>query len=476
MAINDGFYWYKNVLKKQLKLALRIYLSIAIVLSPIFLMNVANAGAAESWTIEKVVYDNLGKNLSYTASRVNALASNDLVYKAKVPVTAAATGSTVASMIRLGLAGAAIYGIIEGVGWIIDNGVVKKYDKQAAEDENIQYQYIWYNENFTYDTCKIGQSYSTSSAAVQHIITCTKAYGSYVSTDFVDLNNVLVNFTRAGNNCCQTVVISKKANSKYDKDYEPPKLVPVSPSELGQQVIDSPQAPNLIPDIYSPNNPAGGAAPEATKKALEDANPKPRVDPKSDTTKKPNKDTDGDGQPDVYDPAEPDFGETTKWPEACSWFPTICEWYTKYKEDSDLVKEHREAEKDIWLKEDVAREEEKTAREEEKEQRKDEKTFWQKVEDWFDWAKDDSDLPEKENPEDIPDLDISADQVNLSGSNTCPQDSVSFSVMGKSVTLDMPYQPVCDALNFFKPAVLLVGAVASVYIVAGVRTKEEDQP
>jgi hypothetical protein len=48
--------------------------------------------------------------------------------------------------------------------------------------------------------------------------------------------------------------------------------------------------------------------------------------------------------------------------------------------------------------------------------------------------------------------------------------------MGKSVTLDMPYQPVCDALNFFKPAVLLVGAVASVYIVAGVRTKEEDQP
>ena len=70
---------------------------------------------------------------------------------------------------------------------------------------------------------------------------------------------------------------------------------------------------------------------------------------------------------------------------------------------------------------------------------------------------------------------MTADKVNLSASSTCPQDSVSFSVMGKSVTLDMPYQPVCDALTFFKPAVLLVGAVASVYIVAGVRTKEEDQ-
>ena len=92
-----------------------------------------------------------------------------------------------------------------------------------------------------------------------------------------------------------------------------------------------------------------------------------------------------------------------------------------------------------------------------------------------DWA---TSEPQQKDPENLEfeDLEIDASEVNLSASSTCPQDSVSFSVMGKSVTLDMPYQPVCDALNFFKPAVLLVGAVASVYIVAGVRTKEEDQP
>lgn len=99
----------------------------------------------------------------------------------------------------------------------------------------------------------------------------------------------------------------------------------------------------------------------------------------------------------------------------------------------------------------------------------------QAITDATDWATSEPQQKEPENLE-FEDLELDASDVNLTATGTCPQDSVSFSVMGKSVTLDMPYQPVCDALNFFKPAVLLVGAVASVYIVAGVRTKEEDQP
>lgn len=405
------------------------------------------ASAAEKWTIQEVVYDNVAKNLTYTASRPNALAINDLVYKAKVPVTPAATGSTVASMIRLGLAGAAIYGIIEGVGWVIDNGVVKKYEKPPAEDENIQYQYLWYNENFTYDTCRIGQSYSTSSAAVQHIITCTKAYGSYVSTDFADLNNVLVKFTRAGNNCCQTVVISKKSNPKYDKDYEPPKLVPVSPSELGEQVIDSPQAPNLIPDIYSPNNPVPrpSPAPDAVQKTLDNAPPTPKQEPTGDTKPKPNTDTDGDGKPDTYDPQKPSVGEEFTLPEFCSWAVTVCEWYTKYKEDSDLVKEHREAEK----------------------------SFWQKVEDWFDWSKDD--LPEYPDSQlDIPDQSPPDINTDISFGGSCPASrSVPVSFAGISTEIEFSFQWFCEIASIAKPVIISISAFASALIVAGVRTEDD---
>ncbi|MEC8056453.1 MAG: virulence factor TspB C-terminal domain-related protein, partial [Pseudomonadota bacterium] len=71
--------------------------------------------------------------------------------------------------------------------------------------------------------------------------------------------------------------------------------------------------------------------------------------------------------------------------------------------------------------------------------------------------------------------EFEADEVNLQGSTTCPQDQVSFSLMGNSYTLNMPYQPVCNALEFFRPAVLTVGAITSAFIVAGIRTKEDEE-
>ena len=77
MAFNDGFYWYKNVLTKQLKLVLRIYLSIAIILSPIYLFNNANAGAAEKWTIQEIVYEPNIKVMDVTAKKVASSCSGE---------------------------------------------------------------------------------------------------------------------------------------------------------------------------------------------------------------------------------------------------------------------------------------------------------------------------------------------------------------------------------------------------------------
>ena len=466
MAINDGFYWYKNVLKKQLKLASRIYLSIAIVLAPIFLMSSATAGAAESWTIEEVKYNNVGKSLSYTASRPNAMAANDYVYKANVGVTAARTGSTVANMIRMGLAGAAIYGIVEGVGWIIDNGVVVKKPSSTNPAGTIKtISSIQYNCIATQLTPCINEYLSYRKLS-------DKQYRISIRLDSPTVKRYQVDVF--SNGADGPTIIQEIFEVKLDTSIDE-KPIPVSDTELGDAINNSPQAPSVLPDIYNPNNPAGGQAPQATDDALNNANPEPRSNPKKDIKPKPNKDTDDDGIPDVYDPSLPSQGFEFELPEFCSWAVTVCDWYIKYKEDVKKAEKHREDEQVVWTKEETHRTNEKEVWEEEKTHRTDEKTFWQKVEEFFDWTKDDSDLPEKEESPDIPDLSIDADEVNLSASNTCPQDSISFSVMGKSVTLDMPYQPVCDALNFFKPAVLLVGAVASVYIVAGVRTKEEDE-
>lgn len=418
------------------------------------------AGAAEQWTIEKVVYDNLGKNLTYTASRVNALAGNDLVYKAKVPVTAAATGSTVAAMVRTGLAGAAIYGILAGVGWIIENGVVKK----KVDPDYDGYEYCHGNNCFKYSSSLMRYLEANPPSALNS--TWTQPVKCRMTSD--------TKFTCSAYNTVQkkeldwsTGTISRKLSTT------PPEYVPVPENEIGNEVNNSSQAPQVLPDIYNPNNPSGGAAPQKTADALENAVPQPRENPKSVTEKKPNKDTDGDGVPDVYDPALPDLGETTEWPEACSWFPVICEWYIKYKQDSDLAKEHREAEKDVWVKEDIARQEEKTAREEEKEQRKDEKSFWQKVEDWFDWTKEEPNNDDADNEvqpinDPLPNIDTSI----FGASGECPPDfSYAFPLpMGGTYTITYSYATVCYWFSKLYYIVVSVAWVIAFRIVTNTNT------
>ncbi|MBD0149454.1 virulence factor TspB C-terminal domain-related protein, partial [Acinetobacter baumannii] len=107
----------------------------------------------------------------------------------------------------------------------------------------------------------------------------------------------------------------------------------------------------------------------------------------------------------------------------CEWAFTVCKWYDDWKKT------------DEWMKED----------------------------------------PEQKDPEKVEfDEDVSAGTVTLTGSDACPKDSVQFTLMGQTYTLELPYQPVCDALTFFKPAVLAVGAITSAFIVAGINVKGED--
>ncbi len=131
MAFNDGFYRYKNVLKKQLKLASRIYLSIAIVLAPIFLMSSANASTlagGSGWRVASTVANGVGVT-------VNGV-KDVMVNGAKKTVTGVAnvtpTASQVGKFMGKNLGTAAVVGavdlLLDGVDWVIDEGgkVTKK--------------------------------------------------------------------------------------------------------------------------------------------------------------------------------------------------------------------------------------------------------------------------------------------------------------------------------------------------------------
>lgn len=415
--------------------------------------NSAYAGAAEKWTIEEVVYNNIGKNLQYTVQKNFGAAANDFKYKATVPVSSSALGSTALSMFRYGLASAALYGLVEGVGWIIDNGIVKKIDEQNSPNPDLNLEYLWLDTTSWASSapnlnCKTFTGSSTS--AVQHFQNCVKLNITENSKPFctvLDINNYKCGYTNHNGAILDHYRITRQKNPNYDPNIKPV-YIPVSPDELGDKIIQSPQAPQIVPDIYSPNNPVPrpSPAPDASESILNKAEPIPKSPPIGDITNKPNKDTDGDGKTDAYDPNLPSQGSEFKLPPFCTIAPTMCEWYAKYKEDSKNNDDHRAKEL----------------------------TFWEKVNEFFDWSKENDSL-ENEEPEQPQEMELPQFQADtFKATAGCPPDIPIHVSIGTGGNATISYEPICQFAEKWSFVAPLIGFLSGAMILIGVGRKGED--
>lgn len=426
-------------------------LSLTICLTP----SLTFASTAEKWVVEKVVYESVAKVVNVTAKRALPTVANNPSYLARVPVTSLATGSTVASMIRMGVAGAVIYGLVQGVGWVIENGVVKK----PVDDGQIHTEYFW-QSNVTWSdgapVCKNPTKFSGGQSAISELTSCALGNG------YKDLSCTMANFDsytcKAINRYgypVEGLKVVRVKNQSYDPNQT---LVPVSDTELGDKINNSPQAPQILPDVYNPNNPAGGSAPNASSDALDNAPPIPGTDPTGGTKPKPNVDTNGDGIPDKYDPEKPSLGDELTLPEFCSWAVTVCEWYVKYKEDSKQAEAQRESEKVVWQTEEV--------------QRQKELSFWEKVQDYMNWSREppekddsDNDVPVK-NPEAFDNSVFSKDRFAVSRQCPIPEQHT-ISLSGVSVNFSFDMTPLCQVLILARPALVACSYLYAAYIVIG---------
>lgn len=415
---------------KQTLVALLVYV---LALTPTFVF-----AAGKNYNVKTITYDPLERVINATI--LDQIAEKTMRRSAKVPVTASATGSTVASMIRMGIAGAAIYGLIEGVGWIIENGVVKK-PKNSEEGQ----------KNYVADNVYGATAESVAEKYCYALYPNSKyrwqgEWGFYGST-----TTQVRSFGCYEGERQRVVTLVYKLNQTTEiKEY-----VPVSETELGDKVNNSPQAPDILPTVYNPNNPAGGKAPQDTSDALDRAVPVPETDPTGSTE------------------VNPETGKGTfKLPAFCEWASVMCAWYQKYQEDSKKTDQHREQEKDVWSQEKTARDEEKTARQQEEAQREKERNFWQKVEDWFKkW----DDTPEQNDDTEV-DVDQPENQnidttINFGGA--CPQPiSVPYSFAGATGTIEFSYEPLCQIASFIKPVVITVASFSAALIIGGIRTED----
>ena len=106
------------------------------------------------------------------------------------------------------------------------------------------------------------------------------------------------------------------------------------------------------------------------------------------------------------------------------------------------------------------------------EHKAEEKSLWEKITEWFDWSKEepDSDNPDNEvdveEPEEFDTSIFSKDRFNVSKS--CPvAETHTISLSGISVDFSFDLTPICTVLEFARPALVACSYLYAAYIVIG---------
>jgi len=443
MANNDGIHRIKDVLKKQIGFAFRIYLSIAIILSPLYLMSAANAAGLGGWSLGGGVSQ--GASVIYNGSKEVILNGAKKLATGTAKITPSA--ADVAKLLGKGVGGVALSVAVEqllgAVDWVLDpanNQIV--YTKPKDENCDLtncptsQYKYRIFSSEPYSNSPESACRYTASKMSNPRVTfkTIRKASsGAYSFCVFQDTNG-----TEYGG---AAYAISKVANPAYDPaKEEEKKTLPLE--TVAQKVISNAATGNADAQTV-----VRAAADTIVAEAETDSTKARPIINQLEASQSIPTDQTATGETVPKEETGENTGTDTKGSDISLDFPIFCDWAPSVCQAANVV-----IQKPAEWAENI-------------------KAAYDDAVDYFKEEPTDSEPEELE----IEQPEFEADEVNLQGSTTCPQDQVSFSLMGNFYTLDMPYQPVCNALEFFRPAVLTVGAITSAFIVAGIRTKEDEE-
>lgn len=398
-------------IKNVLKNFFKIFLSLVLTFSPVLLMRSASASVnAGGWTLGDAVVH--GATTTWNATK--DVAGKVATGVASIKPTPAQVAKGILKGGLVGVALTAAQELIEGgVDFVLDpaNNTIK-YNKSFS-----------YSSSRTYSSfgCSLEDSkFSSLSHGMQWASNCIQqmSYKVISTTD----NSITYNIGYVNN---EDVVITNISPQTQEK------TIPVQ--VLASKVITLAEDDDAEAKAY-----VSAVAQTATAEKEEDqivpmAQLTQALDASQTITDEDVKPAETPTATDTTSPTHTTSPtDTTDLPAFCTWAPNACAWF-------------------IWTKEKY-----------------DESV--KAITDYF------TEEPEEEqkDKEEIEEPEFEAEEVNLTADSQCPSKQVTFTLLGSSHTLDLPYQPVCDALEFFKPAILCVGAISSAFIVAGIRTKEEE--
>jgi len=404
-------------------------------------------------------------------------------------------------------AAAAMGVILDGVGWVIDEG--GKVTKKPDTMDDVGNQPICWT--WSGGTCKsfnsvVKQIVSTNAPGWSIKSTSCPTYSS-VNKPGVRVNcSVVVSYP---NYADMTVVANplSVSNPNYNPSLPPPQNVPVPDGEMQDAFYNwFKNNPQSITDpvttyIYSPKDSQGNALPKSPPGSDPSFGPNEITDEmmnnymehrdanlqnpyttsiqdstQTDTTQNP----DGSKTTTTTNPdgsktttrtdtkTDPDTGEitttvteTTTMPDGSTSTKTETSTQTKPKPETTELPAFCEYAASLctWMNRDT-------------EHKADEKSLWEKITDWFDWTKEEPDSDNSDNevdtkePEKFDTAVFKKDRFNVS--NQCPSpETHTINLSGISVDFSFDLTPICTVLEFARPALIACSYLYAAYIVIG---------
>lgn len=393
-------------------------------------------------------------------------------------------------------AAAAMGVILDGVGWVIDEG--GKVTKKPEDD--VPGEFIYYSSN-------ISGEYNSPQSVCDANLSFLKTV--YPNPQLISVSNSSCVFTYDSSREF-THSINKKPNPNYNQSAPPPQNIPVSDGEMEDAFYNwFKNNTHSITDpvttyIYSPKDSQGNALPKSPEGNDPSFGPNEITDEmmdnymehrdanlqnpyttsiqdstQTDTTQNP----DGSKTTTTTNPdgsktttrtdtkTDPDTGEitttvteTTTMPDGSTSTKTETSTQTKPKPETTELPAFCEYAATLctWINKDI-------------EHKADQKSLWEKITDWFDWTKENEELPDDNETPEIKELEIDdLDTGTFKATAGCPapmQVPVDF---GKGGNVEISYEPLCQFAEKWSFVAPLIGFLSGAMIIVGVGRKGED--
>lgn len=436
---------------------IKLLLSFVIAISPIILINNANAASLGGWTLGGGVAQ--GASTVYNGTKNVLINGKNVVQKGVATVTPTATG--VAKVLARGAAGYALSVAVEqllgAVDWVLDpaNNQITYTPKNellcTADGKNCPSSaFLWASGGQYFSTAQNACAYelkrfkqafsSMSNSTVTTVITGTRSANCIV-------HKVYASGGSAGDN---TYAIGNVVNPNYLEESEP-KSIPLT--TVAQKVISNAQGGDAAAQVAT----TAAAADIVAEAEKDNVKARPIVN-QLDSSAETATDETATGEatkPNTADPTAPlDVTNISlKFPVFCGWAPTVCQAASVVISFPTLVTEWWETantKADGWA----------TSISE----------SWAAAKEWA------TSDPSQDNTQvDVENNNTQEIDTQVSFSTQCPApiNLANFSYHGISQSWTVDFSKFCDVFaTYLKPVVISIGAFSAVLIVSGVGVRE----